>query len=229
MKRSYLEHIKIVSFGAFSNKAVGPFAPHLNVVYGPNEAGKTTVASFVGGVLFGWEEARAAATPTSLRMRSDPDRCSSPSATRPPAFRPRRRMRPPSPPRTGAAPPSKPTVPSRRQLRCFPRLNPPARPELELSRVRNSDGLQGDASLVSDLDKETFQTMFSLTSDELRTLRNTTDVTAKLLTAGSGTGASPAHALATVQEKLAEYTSRAPASSTPSPTSRRRRTSCAPR
>ena len=32
MKRSYLEHIKIVSFGAFSNKAVGPFAPHLNVV-----------------------------------------------------------------------------------------------------------------------------------------------------------------------------------------------------
>ena len=58
MKRSYLEHIKIVSFGAFSNKAVGPFAPHLNVVYGPNEAGKTTLASFVGGVLFGWEEAR---------------------------------------------------------------------------------------------------------------------------------------------------------------------------
>ena len=50
MKRSYLEHIKIVSFGAFSNKAVGPFAPHLNVVYGPNEAGKTTLASFVGGV-----------------------------------------------------------------------------------------------------------------------------------------------------------------------------------
>ena len=58
MKRPYLEHIKIVSFGAFSNKAVGPFAPHLNVVYGPNEAGKTTLASFVGGVLFGWEEAR---------------------------------------------------------------------------------------------------------------------------------------------------------------------------
>ena len=75
--------------------------------------------------------------------------------------------------------------------------------------MRNSDGLQGDASLVSDLDKETFQTMFSLTSDELRTLRNTTDVTAKLLTAGSGTGASTAHALAAVQEKLTEYTSRA--------------------
>ena len=81
--------------------------------------------------------------------------------------------------------------------------------EEELSRVRNADGLQGNASLIADIDKETFQTMFSLTSDELRTLRNTTDVTAKLLTAGSGTGASPAQALAEVDEMIASYTSRA--------------------
>lgn len=54
--------------------------------------------------------------------------------------------------------------------------------------------------------------MFSLTSDELRQLRNTTDVTAKLLTAGSGTGASPAHALTALQERLAQFTSRAAAS-----------------
>ena len=121
MKRSYLEHIKIVSFGAFSNKAVGPFAPHLNVVYGPNEAGKTTLASFVGGVLFGWEEARGS---RNTYKPANAERSGSLFF----AFRPRRRMRPPSPPRTGAAPPSKPTVPSRRQLRCFPRLNPPARP-----------------------------------------------------------------------------------------------------
>ena len=57
MTRPYLEHIKITAFGALSNKAVGPFASGLNVVIGRNEAGKTTVASFVGGVLFGWEEA----------------------------------------------------------------------------------------------------------------------------------------------------------------------------
>ena len=111
MKRSYLEHIKIVSFGAFSNKAVGPFAPHLNVVYGPNEAGKTTLASFVGGVLFGWEEARGS---RNTYKPANAERSGS--------------LRPPSPPRTGASPPSKPTVPSRRQLRRFPRLNPLARP-----------------------------------------------------------------------------------------------------
>ena len=58
MRAPYLERIKIASFGTFFNKVVGPFGPHLNVVYGQNEAGKTTVASFVGCVLFGWEEAR---------------------------------------------------------------------------------------------------------------------------------------------------------------------------
>ena len=123
MKRSYLEHIKIVSFGAFSNKAVGPFAPHLNVVYGPNEAGKTTLASFVGGVLFGWEEARgsrntykpANAERSGSLFFAQCDASSGVSST-------------PSDAPALAAPPSKPTVPSRRQLRCFPRLNPPARP-----------------------------------------------------------------------------------------------------
>ena len=163
MTRPYLEHIKITAFGALSNKAVGPFASGLNVVIGRNEAGKTTVASFVGGVLFGWEEARGV----------------------------RNTYKPENAERSGSLFFSLPDG------------------EAELSRTRNADGLQGDASLVADLDRETFKTMFSLTSDELRTLRNTTDVTAKLLTAGSGTGASPAHARALVQERLAEYTSRA--------------------
>ena len=40
----FLKHVKMESFGAFSGKAVGPFGPHLNVVFGPNEAGKTTTA-----------------------------------------------------------------------------------------------------------------------------------------------------------------------------------------
>ena len=167
MTAPYLERIKIVAFGAFSNKVVGPFTPKLNVVFGQNEAGKSTIASFVGGVLFGWEDARGA----------------------------RNTYKPSNAERAGSL--------------FFAARCEPADDESELSRVRNVDGLQGDAALVADIDKETFQTMFSLTSDELRSLRNTSDVTAKLLTAGSGTGASPAHALARVQDRLAEYTSRA--------------------
>lgn len=162
--KPFLEHIKMTSFGAFSNRAIGPFAPGLNVVYGPNEAGKTTAASFVRGVLFGWEEAR------------------------------------------GSRNTYKPVAGERAGSLFF---SDGEGGEMELSRARNADGLKGPAELVDDIDRETFSTMFSLTSDELRRLRNTTDVTARLLTAGSGTGTSPAHALCAVQDKLAECTSRA--------------------
>ncbi|MBX9032601.1 ATP-binding protein [Gordonibacter massiliensis (ex Traore et al. 2017)] len=168
----FLKRINITSFGAFTDKVVGPFTPHLNVVFGENEAGKSTLASFAGGVLFGWEEARG------VRNTYKPKNAERAGSL---FFAPR--------PAEGDAD------------------DPDA--ELVLSRVKNVDGLQGPAGLVDDIDRETFQTMFSLTSDELRSLRNTTDVTAKLLTAGSGTGASPAHALAEVQARLAEYTSKA--------------------
>lgn len=162
--RPYLKHVKMQSFGAFSGKVVGPFGPNLNVVFGPNEAGKTTTASFVRGVLFGWEEARGA----------------------------RNTYKPEAADRAGS---------------LF--FDDGEGGEVELSRARNAEGLKGDASLVRDIDRETFSTMFSLTSDELRRLRNTTDVTARLLTAGSGTGTSPAHALSVVQGRLAACTSRA--------------------
>ncbi len=167
----YLKHIKMTSFGAFTGTCVGPFSPRLNVVFGKNEAGKTTLSSFVGGVLFGWEDARG------NRNTYKPENAQRSGSL----FFARDRFEEDDDEEEG----------------------------LELSRARNADGLVGDESLLTDIDKETYRTMFSLNSDELRSLRNTTDVTAKLLTAGSGTSASPAHALASVQERLAEYTSRA--------------------
>ena len=85
----------------------------------------------------------------------------------------------------------------------------PATDELQLHRARNVDGLQGDTQLVSDIDKETFRTMFALNSDELRSLRNTSNMTARLLTAGSGTGASPAEALRKIDAQIATFSSRA--------------------
>lgn len=176
MKSAFLKRVKITSFGAFSNKVIGPFTPHLNVVFGENEAGKTTLASFVGGVLFGWEEARGG----------------------------RNTYKPSNADRAGSL-----FFAQRSDCDCAEDAADYLQEEFELSRIKNVDGLEGAVALVDDIDKETFQTMFSLTSDELRSLRNTTDVTAKLLTAGSGTGASPAHALAEVQARLAEYTSKA--------------------
>ena len=54
----YLQRAHMTAFGRFIDRTLGPFKPGLNVVYGPNEAGKTTARAFVGGVLFGWPEAR---------------------------------------------------------------------------------------------------------------------------------------------------------------------------
>ena len=51
----FLRYLRIERFGRFHDKTVGPFDEHLNIVYGGNEAAKTTLAAFVGGVLFGWE------------------------------------------------------------------------------------------------------------------------------------------------------------------------------
>ena len=81
--------------------------------------------------------------------------------------------------------------------------------ETVISRARNADGLIGDQSVVADIDRETFRTMFLLTSDELRSLRNTTDITSHLLTAGSGTEASPTYALADVNDRIQAYSSKA--------------------
>ena len=53
----YLTTISVKRYGGRENLEVGPFGAGLNVVYGPNETGKSTIASFVRGVLFGWEEA----------------------------------------------------------------------------------------------------------------------------------------------------------------------------
>ena len=167
MSDKYLKHIKMDAFGAFSNRAIGPFTPGLNVVFGPNEAGKTTLSQFIGGVLFGWEEARGL----------------------------RNTYKPANAERSGTL--------------VF--ADKETGETAQLTRVRNADGLQGDARLIADIDRETYKTMFSLSSDELRRLKNTSDVAAKLLTAGSGTGASPARALAELQQRLATFTSRAQA------------------
>lgn len=166
----YLKSIRMLSFGAFFDKTIGPFSPHLNVVFGRNEAGKTTIAAFVKGVLFGWEEARGA----------------------------RNTYRPANAERAGSL--------------IFTEVADGADArEWELSRMRNADGLQGDASLAADIDKETYTAMFSLDSDELLSLRGSTNIAAKLLTAGSGTGSSPTEAMAEIQHRLSELTSRASA------------------
>lgn len=193
MKR-FLKYARIDSFGAFSNKTVGPFAPGMNVVFGKNEAGKTTLSQFVGGLLFGWEDAR------TNRNTYKPDYAERAGAL---VFA----ARPEGTFEAGDS--SLAEGASRETFGESPVQGTVLENETVISRARNADGLIGDQSVVADIDRETFRTMFLLTSDELRSLRNTTDITSHLLTAGSGTEASPTYALADVNNRIQVYSSKA--------------------
>lgn len=159
----YLRFAHIDAYGAFSQRKLGPFDPGLNVVYGPNEAGKTTASSFIGGVLFGWEDARGQ----------------------------RNTYKPSNAERSGT-------------LLFSPRSPESAATDISCTRVKNAEGIKPDPepSVLADIDKQTFATIFSLNSDELLGLGNASDVTAHLLTAGAGTAISPARALEQVDDSL---------------------------
>ena len=160
----FLEHVKMSSFGKFSNIIVGPFSPGLNVVYGPNEAGKTTLNELVKGVLFGWPSSRGQGNS----------------------------YRPESAERVGS---------------LFFRDSSNGEVS-EVKRAKNSEGVTVPTGLLADIDQETYNTIFALTSDELLRLDRHNEVTAHLLTAGSGTGSSPAHALDEVNERIKQELSR---------------------
>ena len=161
-----LSQVHIDSFGSAFNKDIGPFTPKMNVVYGANESGKTTLASFIGGVLFGWPDAR------SRKNTYKPENAE----------------------RSGSL--------------TF--VNSEGE-ETVVFRGQNARGLQGTSDLVTDLDPDTFKTMFNLNSDELMGMNNASDMASRLLTAGSGTAVSPAVALQELDDRIATYTSKAAA------------------
>lgn len=165
--RYYLKYAHIDAYGAFSQRDVGPFKPGLNVVYGPNESGKTTVSSLIGGVLFGWGDARSGRN----------------------VYKPRNAER------SGAL--------------VFASSDG-SEADLRLTRVRNAEGIQegSDSPVLVDIDRKTYESIFSFDSDELRSLGRTSDITARLLTAGSGTAVSPAEALGAIDARLSACTSR---------------------
>ena len=162
----FLRHIYMESFGAARDFNLGPLGPGLNVVFGPNEAGKSTVASFIDGVLFGWDKAHGV---RNTYLPVDGERAGS---------------------------------------REFGNrgVDGSVGQSVIVSRRRDEAGLQGDASVIADINSATYRTMFWLTSDELRSLRNTSDVTARLLAAGSATGSSPSSAYVEVEQRIAALT-----------------------
>ena len=56
-----IKDIRLTNFGKFNHKMV-TLEPGLNIVYGENEAGKTTLHTFIRGMLFGIEKQRGKAS-----------------------------------------------------------------------------------------------------------------------------------------------------------------------
>ena len=189
----FLEHIKLTNFGRFANMIVGPFTPGLNVVYGKNETGKTTINQLVRGVLFGWLAARGNTNsykPEAAERAGSLFFATATSLPAPEAV-------PASAIGSALVSESVPAVQSASEV-------------VEIKRAPGvaPESLPAFASVVGDIDKATFDAMFALTSDELLGLDRHTEVTARLLTAGSGTQASPAHALATIDARIKDLMSK---------------------
>lgn len=189
----FLEHIKLTNFGRFANMIVGPFTPGLNVVYGKNETGKTTINQLVRGVLFGWLAARGN---TNSYKPEAAERAGSLFFA------------------TATSLPAPEAVPASAIGSALVSESVPAvQNTSEVVEIKRAPGVAPEslpafASVVGDIDKATFDTMFALTSDELLGLDRHTEVTARLLTAGSGTQASPAHALATIDARIKDLMSK---------------------
>lgn len=66
-----IKDIQLTNFGKFHHKVM-PLEPGLNIIYGENEAGKTTIHTFIRGMLFGIEKQRGKASGKDLYSKYEP-------------------------------------------------------------------------------------------------------------------------------------------------------------
>ena len=66
-----IRHLDIAHFGKFHDKQI-ELAPGINIIYGPNEAGKSTVHSFIGCMFFGAERLRGRGAGKDIYSRFQP-------------------------------------------------------------------------------------------------------------------------------------------------------------
>ena len=57
MTRIFIKELNIKSFGKFQNKII-KLAPTLNLIYGLNESGKTTIKNYIEGMFYGFDEGK---------------------------------------------------------------------------------------------------------------------------------------------------------------------------
>lgn len=66
-----IKQLELTHFGKFNNEVV-EFKPGMNIIYGENEAGKTTIHTFIRGMLFGIEKRRGKVTDKDIYTKYEP-------------------------------------------------------------------------------------------------------------------------------------------------------------
>lgn len=66
-----IKDLELINFGKFNHKHV-EFSKGLNIIYGENEAGKTTIHTFIRGMLFGIEKQRGKASGKDIYSKYEP-------------------------------------------------------------------------------------------------------------------------------------------------------------
>ncbi len=66
-----IKEMHLINFGKFNHQSVS-LKPGLNIIYGENEAGKTTLHTFIRAMLFGIERQRGKASANDLYTKYEP-------------------------------------------------------------------------------------------------------------------------------------------------------------
>ncbi len=66
-----IKDLELTHFGKFHNKKI-EFLPGLNIIYGRNEVGKSTIHAFIRGMLFGIEKSRGRASKDDRYLKYEP-------------------------------------------------------------------------------------------------------------------------------------------------------------
>jgi len=227
----YLRALHIDNFGAFHQKDIGPFGPGLNVVYGRNEAGKTTIRQFIGGVLFGWPQGGSR---TNSYSNTSGDRAGTLN------FSPRADAGGAGASRAGTATgdadtgtdtgsagvdgvgsqPNSVNAASAQRDAYSAEANGARTSygsEIRITRTSKRGQPEEDSAehsgLLADIDKTTYANVFSLDTDELMDLKAGDKLTSRFLSASADTAVSPSQAKQNIENQIKDCFSRSQAES----------------
>lgn len=193
----FLKKIYMQSFGIFNKATLDDLQPGLNIIYAPNEAGKSTLCAFILGVLFGWPIKSSKVN--SYNMPGCKQQGSLTFEQRPPkqANSPLKSLQEATrlvhTDNTAVFDTSLDV--SRETLLVLPENNHSTHVlgtrVITRGHTKNKEDQDAIDSVLQGVSKELYESTFFITQESVQTMLHTADVAAALLTASTGTRVNP--------------------------------------